>query len=43
MLNQPFRMPYPQTLTYVMYSHLSNKRGGWNIRGGWDFLEKTST
>ena len=30
MLNQPFRMPYPQTLTYVMYSHLSNNRGGWN-------------
>ena len=25
------------------YSHLSIKRGGWNKRGGWDFLEKTST
>ena len=25
------------------YSHLSNNRGGWNKRGGWDFLEKTST
>ena len=23
-----------------MYSHLSNNRGGWNKRRGWDFLEK---
>ena len=23
-------------------SHLSNNRGGWNKRGVWDFLEKTS-
>ena len=22
------------------YSHLSNKLGGWNKHGGWDFLEK---
>ena len=28
--------------TYLVkfrYSHLSNKRGGWNKCGGWDFLE----
>ena len=25
------------------YSHLSNNHGGWNKRGGWDLLEKTST
>jgi hypothetical protein len=25
-----------------MYSHLSNKRGGWNKCGGWDFMEKTN-
>ena len=30
-------------LTGHLYSHLSNNRGGWNKRGGWDFLEKTST
>ena len=24
------------------YSHLSNKLGGWNKRGGWDFVEKTN-
>ena len=24
----------------LSYSHLSNSRGGWNKRGGWDFLEK---
>ena len=24
------------------YSHLSNKHGGWNKRGGWDFVEKTN-
>ena len=22
------------------YSHLSNSRGGWNKRRGWDFLER---
>ena len=27
----------------IMYPHLSNNSGGWNKRGGWDFLEKTST
>ena len=25
---------------WVVYSHLSNKHGGWNKRGGWDFVEK---
>ena len=24
------------------YSHLFNKRRGWNKRGGWDFVEKTN-
>ena len=32
-----------QQVSVVSYSHLSNNRGGWNKRGGWDFLEKTST
>ena len=25
------------------YSHLSNRRGGWNKNGRWDFLGKTIT
>ena len=27
----------------IEYSHPIDKHGGWNKRGGWDFLEKTST
>ena len=34
--------PSPVSAIKILYSHLPNKRGGWNKRGGCDFLEKTS-
>ena len=40
-LNEHYEQKYvPSPITY---SHLSNNRGGWNKRGEWDLLEKTST
>jgi hypothetical protein len=29
-----------EQMSILLYSHLSNNLGGWNKRGGWDFLEK---
>ena len=33
-------LSFPLGRPKTKYSHLFNKRGGWNKHGGWDFLEK---